>query len=135
MFMNWAEVYCRCFTIENLLFIFVTMFFFDGFMEISNYIYPPFLINYGAEATFGNYFFVPVFLIFYGVLIYFFGLLVINRKVYDHSGIFNIKAKQIKKRINKYQVYFLPIQYWGAISFCIGFIVLLVQIIYRIIFM
>lgn len=133
MFMNWGELYLRTHTIENLLFVFVTIFSFGGFTLISNYIYPAFLMNYGPEATIGNYFFVPAFLMFYGILVYFFGLLVINRKVYDHSGIFNIREKQIKKRINKYEVYSLPVQYWGVISFCIGFIILLVQIIYRII--
>lgn len=130
--MNWHEAYRRSHSIENIVFIFVTMFSFYGFTYVAMAIYPNFFIRYGLEAAIGHYFLVPLFFMIYGALIYFFGLFVINRKRYDHSGIFNIHAKQTKKRINKYEVYFLPVQYWGIIFFCIGVAILIVQIVYNI---
>ncbi|WP_392562078.1 hypothetical protein RHO12_00855 [Orbus sturtevantii] len=122
-------------TTEDVIFNFTTMFSFGGFLYIAHFIYPNSIALYGLDAPIGDYFLIPIFLMSYGILVYFFGLSVINRKVYDHSDIFNINANQTKKRVNKHLVYFIPVQIWGLISACIGLFMLLIQIIYRLIYM
>lgn len=105
-------------------------------LEAVEYISPGFHDLYGSKATIGNYFFMPIFWIIYGIIIYNIGVKINSKKVYIESEKFcEMTNKQvIREFTNRHRVLHIPIQYIGLLSVIVGVISVIVQIIYRVIY-
>jgi uncharacterized membrane protein YedE/YeeE len=99
--------------------------------KIANSIYPGFSDSYGSHASIGYYYFMPIFWIIYGVIIYLLGLKLNFKKELIESSIISDPQSYKKVKDTKYYFFFIPMQYIGLLFFAVGVIALLIQIIYR----
>ena len=98
-------------------------------------IYPGFSDIYGSHAKIGSYFFMPILWMVYGIFIYYLGLKLNFKKKYIFPSIISSGRDYIKVIDIKYTFCEIPIQYIGLLSLVFGIVMLLIQIVYRLLYL
>lgn len=104
-------------------------------MMLTDSIYPDFSDIYGSHAKIGYYFFMPTLWIVYGIFIYYLGLKLNFKKEFIVPFIISSGKNYIKVKDIKYTFCEIPIQYIGLLSLVFGIVMLLIQIVYRFLYL
>lgn len=104
-------------------------------MILTDSIYPDFSDIYGSRAKIGYYFFMPILWIVYGIFIYYLGLKLNFKKEFIVPFIISSGKNYIKVKDIKYTFCEIPIQYIGLLSLVFGIVMLLIQIVYRFLYL